>query len=729
MESGLRHLKKSKFLFIVNNCIYCLMAVALVAFLVSSPHILIIILLLVLLYRLYIKDSTLFMITLIMMLIYFISYQCQVKSITSNDNSDIITCTIDNIPVEGPKSIRFYCKETNNRFLVYYTNINAKQLKLGDVINFKSSSYLVKNNTVPNQFNYRKYLEAEKISFQLSTSEITVLTATNRIDYKLINYLYNYYQVSKFSSYLLSVIIGHKKALDEDFRNNTQILNISHLFVVSGFHVGFLYFVFMFLFKHLHFSKELSRKITLFILVMFLIVNAFAVSILRAILLIFGIEIKNQYRLPIDNTDILSIIACICIIINPFSLQNPGFILSYLITLILFLSRKIIQSNQILVSSFKINFVAQVFSLPIIANFSFSYNFFSIILAPFLNLLYTLVIFPLIILGLLIKSLSNDLALIFVYYEKIISYLSNIDFLLFNVGAFTITRTVIYYYLLVIIFRKLEQRSIAYFKIILLIIITLFYHKLSIIDEVSFIDVGQGDSIFINSNIQGCKALIDTGGSFTQSPGENVANYLKSTQTTQLDYLFITHTDIDHAGDYQYILKHFKVNTVVFNAYDDSELQRQIEKEAILKRINILKVKAYNKVDCGDLSFYIFNPLKKNNTVNDNSLVLFLIFNGDKYLFMGDATSDLINLPNIESIDFLKLSHHGSKYQTSEEFLAKYHFKYAIISVGKNYYNHPAEELLLLLEKNQLIYYRTDTHGTISIKYYLKKRIIRFCQP
>ena len=90
MESGLRHLKKSKFLFIVNNCIYCLMAVALVAFLVSSPHILIIILLLVLLYRLYIKDSTLFMITLIMMLIYFISYQCQVKSITSNDNSDII---------------------------------------------------------------------------------------------------------------------------------------------------------------------------------------------------------------------------------------------------------------------------------------------------------------------------------------------------------------------------------------------------------------------------------------------------------------------------------------------------------------------------------------------------------------------------------------------------------------------------------------------------------------
>ncbi|MDD4123559.1 MAG: MBL fold metallo-hydrolase, partial [Bacilli bacterium] len=91
-----------------------------------------------------------------------------------------------------------------------------------------------------------------------------------------------------------------------------------------------------------------------------------------------------------------------------------------------------------------------------------------------------------------------------------------------------------------------------------------------------------------------------------------------------------------------------------------------------------------------------------------------------KYLFTGDISSivekNIIKeYPDLR-IDVLKISHHGSKTSTSEEFLKSIKPTLAIISVGKNnYYGHPNFEVLVRLYRNNIKYYRTDLQGTIIV--------------
>src|SRR5690606_28810921 len=95
-----------------------------------------------------------------------------------------------------------------------------------------------------------------------------------------------------------------------------------------------------------------------------------------------------------------------------------------------------------------------------------------------------------------------------------------------------------------------------------------------------------------------------------------------------------------------------------------------------------------------------------------------------------DADTDLI-IPFVpKNIDFLKVSHHGSKNQTSSNFIGNTDIKHAVISVGKNNYGHPAKETLKLFADNDIPCYRTDIEGTVSVKYYLKRwRMINFYRP
>src|SRR5690606_11258061 len=145
----------------------------------------------------------------------------------------------------------------------------------------------------------------------------------------------------------------------------------------------------------------------------------------------------NRFNLPIDNVQILSIIACINIIFNPFTLQNTGFILSYLITLVLFISKTLfIKFDSFIFNFYKVNIIAQLFSLPIIANFNFHYNFFSLLISPFLNLYYTFIIFPLTVINLFIKPFGEISGYFFKIYERLLDFFASINFLNFNIGCF-----------------------------------------------------------------------------------------------------------------------------------------------------------------------------------------------------------------------------------------------------------------------------------------------------
>ena len=117
---------------------------------------------------------------------------------------------------------------------------------------------------------------------------------------------------------------------------------------------------------------------------------------------------------------------------------------------------------------------------------------------------------------------------------------------------------------------------------------------------------------------------------------------------------------------------------------------------------------------------------------NDNSIVLYVIIDEYKFLFMGDAgievEEDLMKKYNLKDIDVLKVGHHGSKTSSSKEFIDEIEPEYSIISVGKNNrYGHPNKEVLNNLDNSKV--YRTDQDGSIMFTIKNGKLKIETCTP
>ncbi len=164
------------------------------------------------------------------------------------------------------------------------------------------------------------------------------------------------------------------------------------------------------------------------------------------------------------------------------------------------------------------------------------------------------------------------------------------------------------------------------------------------------------------------------------------------------------------------LVKEFKVNKVIFNIgnYNDLEL----ELIDILKEKNIKYYQNIKKINMDANILYFLNT-REYNDENNNSSVIYLIYNNIKFLFMGDSgidrENDIIKKYNLDNIDILKVGHHGSNTSSSKYFIDKINPKYSIISVGKNnWYGHPNDEVLNNLKDT--IIYRTDIDGSIIFK-------------
>ncbi len=230
--------------------------------------------------------------------------------------------------------------------------------------------------------------------------------------------------------------------------------------------------------------------------------------------------------------------------------------------------------------------------------------------------------------------------------------------------------------------------------------------------SVHFIDVGQGDCIYINQGEY--NMLIDAG---NNEDGEKLVSYLKSLNVNGFDYVIGTHPHEDHIGGMDDIINNFEIE----NYYMPDKLSTTKTFEDVLDALDA-KGLSYNvpKIDdefkLGDATFKVIYSGDDTNDINDSSIVLKMTYGDNSFLFTGDATSnveEIILNKDIKS-DVLKVAHHGSSYSSTTEFLDKVDPKYAIISVGtNNSYNHPASITLQKLSNRDIKVYRTDLDGTI----------------
>ncbi|MBN2111586.1 MBL fold metallo-hydrolase, partial [Candidatus Woesearchaeota archaeon] len=192
-----------------------------------------------------------------------------------------------------------------------------------------------------------------------------------------------------------------------------------------------------------------------------------------------------------------------------------------------------------------------------------------------------------------------------------------------------------------------------------------------------FFDVGQGDSALIITP-DSRKILVDCG------EYDDAARYLGIMNITKLDVLIITHPDSDHAGGCDEVRKTANVSRIITNENTKKDFKLGITKTARLDVIVAYDSHGRYKDD------------------NDNSILLKIKYGKSSFLFTGDCgeqcENELIKTENID-VDVLKVGHHGSKYSSSEKFLAKTTPSIAVISVGKNSYSHPANDTLERLGK------------------------------
>ena len=231
---------------------------------------------------------------------------------------------------------------------------------------------------------------------------------------------------------------------------------------------------------------------------------------------------------------------------------------------------------------------------------------------------------------------------------------------------------------------------------------------------IRYIDVGQADATLIQSN--GEYMLIDCG---NNEDGNLIVKYFEEMGITKLKYLIGTHPHEDHIGGMDNIIRRFDIGTIYMpDVITTTKTFNDVLDAISYKRLSY-KVPIINEdFKLGNATVRFIYTGTDNNDLNDASIILKLTYGNNSFLFAGDATKKIEKqiLNNNIKADVLKVSHHGSSYSNSNDFLDKVNPKYGIISVGEdNSYNHPHNEVINNLNKRNISIYRTDMDGTIIL--------------
>jgi competence protein ComEC len=214
--------------------------------------------------------------------------------------------------------------------------------------------------------------------------------------------------------------------------------------------------------------------------------------------------------------------------------------------------------------------------------------------------------------------------------------------------------------------------------------------------RVHFIDVGQGDSILIQSSNQ-ANVLIDGG----YDNGLSLA-YLQSIGVSHLNALIASHPHADHIGGLTQVMQAVPVDALWTNGASHTTTYFEQFIDTIADRqIPYFEAGANNVITVGDLQFDVVSGQPTAADLNDTSLVLHLTYGGVSFLFTGDAEFSA-ELQMLQTIDparlastILKIGHHGSHTSSSPEFLRVVQPQIAIYSAGRNNdYGHPHQSTL-----------------------------------
>ena len=578
----------------------------------------------------------------------------------------------------------------------------TNKIKYGVTLRVKGTLNLPINNTIPNTFNYKEYLNNNDIYYTLSIDKIDVLN--NEIDFinKIKNTISERINNIDNTGYMKAFILGNKDYIDKEIYTNYQRIGITHLFALSGMHVGLLSSIILKLLKKV---KVVKKYIIInIVLILYGYIVGYPSSIKRCILFFIFNSINKIFKLDISTFKILLLVIFSLIIYEYKIIYDIGFIYSICTVGGIILCNNYINHDNKLISSFRLSVVAFIFSLPISLSSFYEVNLLSIIYNMIFVPYVSIIVYPLSLISFIIPGLSFIFSLSVKLLEVCSSYLSTIRYFSIYLD-FNMLEIIIYYLVTIFMFYKNEYRlSIL---LILIVIIDIMIPYLDCNGYVYFFDVGQGDSSLVISPYRKDIILIDTGGSLNYHVSDNVISFMKSIGIRSIDLLILSHGDSDHALEVDNIFKDINIKCLNTNLGDFNELEINA-----MKLIDTCLYEPKNMV-LKYLNYDVYD------NENDNSLLTYMNIYNTSILSLGDASSkvedSLINKYKLSNIDIFKLSHHGSKTSSSYYFLNSIKPNIAVISSGRNNkFKHPSKETIDTLNKLSINYLNTQNEGSIE---------------
>jgi len=616
-------------------------------------------------------------------------------------------------------------KETDTKRMIYINGIEKlivndydKELKieLGDQIRVFGNLEEPNNNTIPNLFNYKKYLYYDEIYYLVDAEKIELIKKNTRILYYIRDKISERIsQVDKSKEYLQIFLLGDSSLVDtevmESFRNN----GISHLFSISGMHISLFASILLYGFKRVSYNNYYNYGMVILFLLFYTLLVGSTPSVIRSFVMYLLFSINKMWNLKVNKIDVMLWVLIIMLLINPYYLYNVSFQFSYLISVSLIIfSYKLKDIKNYILKNLYISMVAFLVSFPICVYNFYQVNIISIGLNLFLVPLVSFIIFPLSLISFIIPWMSYVLNFFIIIFENISLLVADTRIGIVNFSKPDCLLIILYYFLI-----YLFLYNYKYIYIFLVMLLHKNYLYFNSVLSISILDVGQGDSVFIQMPYTDENILIDTGG-ITYGNYSIILNktipYLKSIGVNKISTLVATHGDYDHMGEAINLVENFKVEKVIFNCGEFNELEHELIK--VLDKKKIQYYSCIKELNIDDDKLY-FLQTKEYDNENDNSSVIYIKLNNYKFLFMGDAgvevEENLMQKYNLQDIDVLKVGHHGSNTSSSIEFISEINPKYSVISVGKNNrYGHPNDNVLENLEYSKI--YRTDQDGSIMFK-------------
>ena len=571
-----------------------------------------------------------------------------------------------------------------------------------------------------------------------------------------------------------AILMGDKTELDQEIKDLYSLSGIAHILAISGLHIS-LIGMFLYSLLRKRFSFATSSALTIAVVTLFAITSGMGIATIRAfvmfILKLIGEILGRKY----DYITAISLSALILLADNPFIIINSGFQMSFcaMITITIIWPKVVylINIKSKIANSIVFSLCIGIFMNPVIA-----YNYFQLPTYSFMLNIIVVPLFGIVVISaiagsgmgflsiLMGKTALTPGCLILEVYTFLCENVLKIPGAVIVVGKPTI-KIIVLYYMVIVFFlfcftlvRKnyekdcnikemidengkkvissqiiLKKQRKFDFKIRLAVIgISILsgffiYYTPSKGLDIQFMDVGQGDGIFIKAD-DGTTITIDGG----SSDVKNVAKYrmipcIKASGTGVIDYAVITHADKDHISGIEEILNMNTENGLTIRnlvmphvSYED-EAYDELLTAAKTKGIQVLYIKEGDTMKLGKVEIKCIHPDGKyiSDNRNDYSTVLSLKYENFSALFTGDIPAE-IEKSIINKIDnnytILKVAHHGSKYSSDMEFLKKVMPAYSVISVGgDNSYGHPGTETINKLKSLNSKILRTDLSGEIEI--------------